>query len=88
MSEIPEDPAAEAAGKDDAPRKGQARSAPRAERGLDLAMARYTLRRDLKPYILHDGIRYDFSGPNELISSVLSPGQDRFDRSRRGLCCR
>jgi hypothetical protein len=28
-----------------------------------MARVRYTLRRGLKPYVLHDGIRYDFSGP-------------------------
>jgi Domain of unknown function (DUF927) len=63
VNEIPEDPAAEAAGKDDTPR--EARNAPRAERALDLAAGRYTLRRGLKPYALHGDTRYEFSGPGK-----------------------
>jgi Domain of unknown function (DUF927) len=63
VNEIPEDPTAEAAGNDDTPR--EARSAPRAERALDLARGRYTLRRGLKPYALYGDTRYEFSGPGK-----------------------
>jgi Domain of unknown function (DUF927) len=59
---------------EEAPQDGrQARPAPRAERALDVARARYTLRRrGLRPYALCDGKRYEFSssGKKQLAADI------------------
>lgn len=58
---------------DDAPKEGtKGHRAPRSEKALDLAKARYTLRRGLRPYVLHGEKRFDFSvgGKKQLAADI------------------